>query len=541
MAAFEGARYIARVLNANPCALAVALATWIAGCEGTPSQTVLRFAASPELAVPEGATLSLEVWGDGVRQHEAGQTRGPHPFTPDIKLVVDALDDDADRRFTVFAELRDPSGARVSWARVRTGFVRDRLSEVRIHFAPGCPAPPDRVEQNADYDPEATCGSHDTCIAAGPLGACTASCYAPESFGGSIAVPSAPIECPAPDCLAIDRVVAGWDNTCALSNGEAFCWGRTSFRDQWRSRPSRVFDRGLRARPSEAVADIVLHVHQICALDPMGALRCGGSGSNVALTDHVTGYVPCCAAELTAPPFSSIVTGGGWIAGVTTAEGEIWYTGAHPVSGGIAGEMGGPFRTFRDQTGFEVLYAGRNFLAGFRGGAFVWFDRAVAPPLRPDERQITAAGRALCAISGSDGRLLCWGESPEGVAYAAEPADLGTGFTRVALSSYIATDASGPIPQHRCAIREDGSLVCWGSNRDGQLGVDPTVTPSSPEGEGTRVGALGDWTDVTVGRAHSCGVHSDGSLSCWGSATFGQIGTGGASTFAPSAVCVPSF
>jgi hypothetical protein len=438
----------------------------------------------------------------------------------------------------VFAELLDGSGARVSWARVRTGFVADRLSEVRVHFADDCLAPPDRAAQNAGYDPELTCASHETCVAR----ACASPCYAPEPFGGAIDAPSEPIECPARDCLAIDRVVAGWDNTCALADGEAFCWGRTGFRDAWHSRPARVLDAGLRARPAEPVVELAVHVQQICTTDPAGALRCGGNGGSPALTDHVAGFVPCCSTELTAPPFSSIVTGGGWIAGLTRGEGEIWYTGVHPVSGMIAGEDGGPFRTFRGQTGFEDVYAGRNFLVGFRGSAFVWFDRTTPPPLERDaERQIAAAGTTLCAISDAEGRLRCWGESPDRVAYTTEPADLGTGFARIALSSYIDSDGPRPIPQHRCAVREDGSLVCWGSNTDGQLGVDPATTASVPEGAPVRAGDRNDWTDAAVGRSHTCGLHADGSLSCWGAATQGALGTGGPSTFVPTAVCVPGF
>jgi hypothetical protein len=81
---------VLRVLDRYPRAcLAVAMAASL-GCDDTPTQTVIRFGASPDLVVPEGATISIEVWGDGVRQHEPGQLRGPFPFTPDIKLVVDA-------------------------------------------------------------------------------------------------------------------------------------------------------------------------------------------------------------------------------------------------------------------------------------------------------------------------------------------------------------------------------------------------------------------------------------------------------------------
>ncbi|MCY4584047.1 MAG: hypothetical protein OXE50_14820, partial [Chloroflexi bacterium] len=46
----------------------------------------------------------------------------------------------------------------------------------------------------------------------------------------------------------------------------------------------------------------------------------------------------------------------------------------------------------------------------------------------------------------------------------------------------------------------DGSVACWGSDEYGQ------ATP--PEGE---------FTSVSAGRYHSCGVMIDGSAVCWGS------------------------
>ena len=53
---------------------------------------------------------------------------------------------------------------------------------------------------------------------------------------------------------------------------------------------------------------------------------------------------------------------------------------------------------------------------------------------------------------------------------------------------------------HGCALREDGTLACWGLNDYGQ------ATP--PEGT---------FTAVAAGSLHSCGIRTDGTLACWGS------------------------
>lgn len=511
-------------------------------------QTVIRFAAAPELEVPPGSTISMEVWEDGVRQHETGQLRGPVEFFDDIKLTVDARDDDADRRFTVFAELVGPGGDRLSWARVRSGFVADSLSEVRVRFALGCPDPADRMDQPADFDPEATCGSHDTCIVSEGGGVCASACVDPEPFGPALREEaSAALTCPQSDCSALERVDVGWDNSCALVDGEVFCWGRTSFApgEAWFRRPSRIFDERDRARPDPArpIVDVAIHVHQICVLESSGAVRCGGGDRTGNLGVSIGGgRVQCCGLMPDAPVFSQIVTGGGWVGGLTRDGGEVWYTGADPVAGGVPGESIPPFRPYRDQSGFDILYAGRNFFTGFQGQTFRWFNRDPAPPLvREQELEIEAAGKTLCAIS-LDGQLRCWGEDTMRDDYAEEPRDFGGGWSAIALSKYQDSGSDGVSDDHhRCGVRDDGSLWCWGPNENGQLGVDPTMFPIVLELEPERVGDRSDWADVFVGKKHTCGLRQDGSLWCWGRNNEAQLGSDRASGPEPSRVCVPSF
>jgi hypothetical protein len=53
---------------------------------------------------------------------------------------------------------------------------------------------------------------------------------------------------------------------------------------------------------------------------------------------------------------------------------------------------------------------------------------------------------------------------------------------------------------HTCGLREDGSVVCWGNNDDGQ--------PSPPVGE--------TFEAISSGVAGSCGLRKDGAVMCWG-------------------------
>lgn len=72
-----------------------------------------------------------------------------------------------------------------------------------------------------------------------------------------------------------------------------------------------------------------------------------------------------------------------------------------------------------------------------------------------------------------------------------------------------------------CAIKQE-ALYCWGHNDRGQLGQGDAVDRAAPTlvpGFGSRV------TSVAAGRAHVCAV-VNGSNYCWGDNSFGQLGLG---------------
>ena len=58
---------------------------------------------------------------------------------------------------------------------------------------------------------------------------------------------------------------------------------------------------------------------------------------------------------------------------------------------------------------------------------------------------------------------------------------------------------------HSCALRTDGTITCWGWNRDGQ-----SDAPS------------GQYTAVSAGSVHSCALRTDGTITCWGWNEYGQ-------------------
>lgn len=83
-----------------------------------------------------------------------------------------------------------------------------------------------------------------------------------------------------------------------------------------------------------------------------------------------------------------------------------------------------------------------------------------------------------------------------------------------------------------CALLEDGRVKCWGYNGFGALGAGDTVQRGDEPGElGDRLPTVGLGTGraatrITAGYAHACALLDDGTVRCWGSNTAGQLGVG---------------
>ncbi len=130
-----------------------------------------------------------------------------------------------------------------------------------------------------------------------------------------------------------------------------------------------------------------------------------------------------------------------------------------------------------------------------------------------------------CGIRGDAHSLWCWG-APESRALgrdddARTPAPIEgepDGWRTVSTGGRHDDDSA-----HTCAIRRDGTLWCWGTNVDGQLGIADVASSTLP----MQVGADDDWRAIACGDRHTCGLRGRGTLWCWGADDEGQLAAGG--------------
>jgi alpha-tubulin suppressor-like RCC1 family protein len=120
--------------------------------------------------------------------------------------------------------------------------------------------------------------------------------------------------------------------------------------------------------------------------------------------------------------------------------------------------------------------------------------------------------------------LLCWGRNFQG--------QLGIGsFASPRLTPTAVQNNTGSAlwyttggSDHHCALSSVGRRAyCWGWNLQGQLGDGTTTNRNVP----TLVQGGHQWTQITTGRTHTCAVNDIGVAYCWGDGANGRLGHGG--------------
>ena len=152
-------------------------------------------------------------------------------------------------------------------------------------------------------------------------------------------------------------------------------------------------------------------------------------------------------------------------------------------------------------------------------------------------QQLEAGGDFNCGLTEA-GAAYCWGSHGWG--------ELGTGdlelFTSpepvaVVGGNQFTHVSSGYI--HSCGLTRSGIAYCWGYNGDGALGSGSVSPPEQFGSEPTPTAVVGGLTfsQVEAGEGWSCGLTTAGAAFCWGISVGGQLGNGSTERkLSPSAV-----
>ena len=229
-----------------------------------------------------------------------------------------------------------------------------------------------------------------------------------------------------------DWLVAGARASCVSRGGEAWCWGSL-----WTGQTELA---PLRVPALDGAREVALSWNGACALFGDGRVECAGGAQNGVLGPGTTGLG---RREAFAP-----VDG---------------------VSGAVALALGDTF---------------------------------------------------ACAVV-TDGHVLCWGDDSVGQTGSPIPANASgsaapqpTPAPVTALDEAIAVTAG---QYHACALRRDGDVRCWGYGAWGTLGRGDGGT-GGPQPIAADVAGLDDARAIAAAGNTTCALRAEGSVVCWGAA-----------------------
>jgi alpha-tubulin suppressor-like RCC1 family protein len=137
---------------------------------------------------------------------------------------------------------------------------------------------------------------------------------------------------------------------------------------------------------------------------------------------------------------------------------------------------------------------------------------------------ISAGGHHTCAIALTGG-AYCWGSNVWGqLGIGSDRPNVTEPMALTGSSQFTSIDAG---ENHTCAATRSGDAFCWGYNEFGQIGdaapFRPGVGgPPSP----SSVILLPGVTAISAGANLSCALDNAGRAWCWGRGAFGQLGIG---------------
>ena len=246
------------------------------------------------------------------------------------------------------------------------------------------------------------------------------------------------------------------------------------------------------------------------------------------------------------------------------AQGGLWMWGGNNATGITAwGTLGdntstnrsSPVQTISKNNNWKQIACGFNHTAAIKTDGSLWLwgvngtviggtgqlgDGTIVNKSSPVQtiaggtnwKQV-ACGQLYTAAIKTDGTLWCWGTGNNG--------QLGDSNNTSLRSSPVQTIAGGTNWKqvacggfHTAAIKTDGTLWTWGVGNVGQLGDSTTISGRSSPVQTIAAGT--NWKQVSCGQYHTVAIKTDGSLWSFGFGGFGQLGDSNSTTVRSSPV-----
>jgi len=163
---------------------------------------------------------------------------------------------------------------------------------------------------------------------------------------------------------------------------------------------------------------------------------------------------------------------------------------------------------------------------------------AVFQPAQPAALVRDIASVSFTLVVKADGTVVGWGPDADG--QAARPGSAGGAVTApvtIDLPGRALQVAIGETTAY--ALLEDGTVVAWGPNDEGQLGNGPMGATGElgrypkPSVTPVRVTGLTDIIQIEAGAKHGLALRKDGTVWAWGTRDDGALGDGQPKTLRP--------
>jgi alpha-tubulin suppressor-like RCC1 family protein len=266
----------------------------------------------------------------------------------------------------------------------------------------------------------------------------------------------------------------------------------------------------------------------VATVSPLGVVTAVGAGT-ATITGTSEGKSATAAVRVTLAPIAAItIEPNGGTVGVGDSL-QLTATprdaNGAPLSGRtIQWTTSDPTLTTVDQTGkVRGLTAGSVTITARAEGVTATVTVAVALRFAA-----VSAGRDFtCGVTRS-GSVFCWGQNKGG--------SLGNGGTtnrskpgRVVQDSSVRFDSVSAGSDHACALTRTGTILCWGTNTFGQLGNNTTGNSLVPVSIAMPFGVT--FVQVRAAASFTCGLSTEGVAFCWGLNDLGELGNGFNYTF----------